>query len=126
MTVYEIKIQLDSGWELERTIVEYKVYEEDKSSYTMSRDGSIGTYVVYLSSLDKKLQNGSNGAKFYTKDKNKLKEYCKTLDEHMTKYIVEKIKLLNKYVDKMETGWVTDKPKPSVKKEKDSKNDDDF
>ena len=126
MIVYEVKIQLDSGWNLERTVDEYKVYEEDKTSYTMSRDGSIGTYIVYHSSIDKKLQNGSNGAKFFTKDKNKLKEYEKTLDEHMLKYVNEKIKLLNKYVEKMNTSWSVDKPKPSTKKEKDSKNDDDF
>jgi hypothetical protein len=126
MNIFEIKIQLDSGWQLERTIDEYKVYEEDKTSYTMSRDGSIGTYVLPYTSLDKILQNGSNGKRFFTKDKNKLKEYGKTLDEHMTKYLNEKIKMLNKYVEKLETPWGDTKPKPSTKKEKDTKSDEDF
>jgi hypothetical protein len=125
MTVYQIKINL-IGFILERQIIEYNVFEQGESSYTMSREGSIGTYIVQHSALDKKFACGGCGYYFYTKDKNKLKEYGKILDEFMEKFIADKLKLLTKYQAQLETPWGDVKAKESKsKKEKETKSSDD-
>ncbi len=125
MTLYQIRINL-TGFTLDRQIVEFKVYEQGENSYTMSKDGSIGTYTVQHSALDKKLSLGGCGYYFYTKDKSKLKEYGKILDEYMSKYLADKIKLLTKHQAQLETPWGDVKPKESKSKKEDKSSDDDI
>jgi len=126
MNLYEIKIKLNDGLALERKITEYKVYEQGESSYTMSKVGSIGTYTVQHSALDKKQSSGGNGHYYITKDKSKLKEYGKILDEHMSKVIADKLKLLTKYQAQLETPWDGEVKPKTTKKEDKSSNDDDI
>jgi len=125
MTIYQIKIDL-IGSILERQIIEYNVYEQGENSYTMSREGSIGTYTVQHSALDKKFALGGGGYYFYTKDKNKLKEYGKILDEFMVKFIADKQKLLTKYQAQLETPWGDVKAKESKSKKETKSSDDDI
>jgi len=126
MNLYEIRIKLDAGLTLERRIIEYKVYEQGESSYTMSKEGSIGTYTVQHSALDKKQSLGGNGYYYITKDKTKLKEYGKILDEHMAKFISDKLKLLTKYQAQLETPWDGEVNKPKTTKKEDKSSDDDI
>ena len=125
MTIYQIKIDL-IGFTLERQIIEYNVYDQGETAYTMSREGSIGTYTVQHSALDKKLALGGGGYYFYTKDKNKLKEYGKILDDFMVKFIADKQKLLTKFQAQLETPWGDVKAKESKSKKSEKSNDDDM
>ena len=125
MTVYQILINL-IGNTFERKIIEYHVFEQGESSYTMSREGSIGTYTVQHSALDKKFACGGGGYYFYTKDKNKLKEYGKILDEFMEKFIADKLKLLTKYQAQLETPLGDVKAKESKSKKETKSSDDEI
>lgn len=126
MIIYQALINLDSGMNLTRKIIEYNVYDQGDTAYTMSKDGSIGTYVVTHAALDKKQIYSYAGCCFYTKDKSKLKEYCKILDDYMTKYLAEKKKMIEKHEALLETSWVENKPKESKAKNSEKSNEEDI
>lgn len=125
MTLYQVKMVLTGENTLERQIVEFNVYEQGDSSYTCSRDGSIGVYTIQHSALDKRLNHGY-GHCFYTKDKSKLKDYCKNLDDWMRGELESKIKRLTKFQAQLDTPWGDVKAKESKSKKSEKSNDDDI
>lgn len=78
--------------------------ERHGKSFTASRKGSIGTYILYENGFDKELKHG-NGIKFMTRDKKKLKEYGKLCDEHMEKYLKHAIKTMENNLTVLGTPW---------------------
>jgi hypothetical protein len=125
MTLYQVKMVLTGENTLERQIVEFNVYEQGDSSYTCSREGSIGVYTVQHSALDKKQHHGY-GYCFYTKDKSKLKDYGKILDDWMRGELESKIKRLTKFQAQLDTPWGDVKAKESKSKKSEKSNDDDI
>ena len=127
MTLYQVKMVLTGDNNLERQIIEFNVYGQGESSYTCSREGSIGVYTIQHSALDKRLNHGY-GHCFYTKDKSKLKDYGKNLDDWMRGELEAKIKRLTKFQAQLDTPWgdVKTKEKESKSKKSEKSNDEDI
>ena len=111
MVIYEILGSIGDGMALEREIREYTVTKNDKKnekgvSFVCSRAGSIGIHTIYQRALDAELKY-KRGIHFYTKDKAKLKEYGKLIDEHLEKKIEGYEKSLTKAKKKIGSAWKT-------------------